>query len=100
MRTFRWLILAVLLLLWLVAEATSPANAIEDMSGKWRRTGDGWQRVEFFRPPVQYRRPALHPAVVGSLEALLAMTAMLALSKPDHSRTVGLASAKSRRIIR
>ncbi len=81
MRRFRWLVIAVLVLPWIAGEATAPAVAVEDMSRSWRRTNEGWQRTELFRPPVQYRRPALHPVVVGSLEALLTMTAMLALSK-------------------
>ena len=80
-RRFRWLIIAVFVLPWLASEAAAPAAvASEDMSGGWRRTREGWQRIELFRPAIQYRRPALHPAVVGSLEVLLTMTAMLALS--------------------
>jgi hypothetical protein len=81
MCTFRRLIIASAVLSWLACEATAPATATEDMSGSWRRTREGWQRIEGFRPPIPYRRPALHPAVVGSLELLLTMTAMLALSR-------------------
>jgi len=78
-RRFRWLIIAVFVLPWLGNEATAPAAATDDMSGSWRRTNEGWQRIDLFRP-IHYRRPALHPAVVGLLQVLLTMTAMLALS--------------------
>ncbi len=80
MRTFRWLIIALFLVPWLAGNAIAPSDAAEDMSGGWRRTNHGWQRVEVVCPPMQYRRPALHPALVGSLEVLLTMTAMLSLS--------------------
>ena len=76
----RWLILVVFILPWLASEAAGPDVATEDISGSWRRTREGWQRIELFRPAIQYHRPTLHPAVVGSLELLLTMTAMLALS--------------------
>jgi len=78
MHRFRWLIIALLVLPWFTSEA--PAALAEDASGGWRRTREGWQRVECLRPPIPYRRPGLHPAVVGSLEVLLTTTAMLALS--------------------
>jgi hypothetical protein len=80
-RRFRWLIIALFVLPWLASEAIAPALATQDMSGGWRRTREGWQRIELFRPAIEYRRPALHPTVVGSLEVLLTMTAMLALSR-------------------
>src|SRR5580704_14904131 len=48
----------------------------------WRQTSQGWQRCEnFLGPPIEYRRPALHPAVVGTLEVLLSVTALLALGE-------------------
>jgi hypothetical protein len=78
-RRLRWLIFALFVLPWLASNAIAPAAASED-SGGWRRTNQGWQRMEFVPPANEYRRPALHPAVVGSLELLLTMTAMLALS--------------------
>ena len=80
MRRFRWIIIALLVLPWLASEAVASAAAVEDASSGWRRTRVGWQRVECLRPQIPYRRPGLHPAVVGSLEVLLTTTAMLALS--------------------
>ncbi len=85
-RRFRWLIIVVFFFPWLDNEVTGVrgtagrAVAVQDVSGGWRRTREGWQRIELLRPAIPYRRPALHPAVVGSLEVLLTMTAMLALS--------------------
>jgi len=83
MRRFRWLIFALFALPWLASEAAAPVMATEDIAAGWRRTRDGWQRVETFCPPIPYRRPALHPVVVGALEILLTMTAMLALSNEE-----------------
>jgi hypothetical protein len=63
------------------------STATEARIDSWRQTRQGWQRCEdFLGPPVEYRRPALHPAVVGSLEVLLTMTAMLALSDDAANR--------------
>jgi hypothetical protein len=78
MRRYLWLMIALIVFPGPPGEAIAPALA----DGPWRRTQEGWQRVDTFVTPVQYRRPALHPAVVGSLEVLLTMTAMLALSNP------------------
>ena len=80
MHRYRWPIVAVFVLSWLANATPAPAVATEDVSGGWRRTREGWQRVELVCPAIQYSRPALHPGVVGLLEVLLTMTAMLALS--------------------
>jgi hypothetical protein len=89
MYNFRWLIIAVFVALWFASAATAPAIATEDTSGGWRRTREGWQRVEFFRPAMSYRQPSLHPAVFGVLELLLTMTAMLALSREQGAEGTG-----------
>ncbi len=80
MSRLRFLAVGFFLLAWLVA-AASPSTAGEARIDTWRQTRQGWQRSEdFLGPPIEYRRPALHPALVGSLEVLLTMSAMLALS--------------------
>jgi hypothetical protein len=81
MYRLRCLIIALFVMLWFTSLAAAPAMATEDASGGWRRTANGWQRIEVLGPGIPYRRPALHPAVVGLLEILLTMTAMLALSE-------------------
>jgi len=90
----RWLIIAVFILSWLASEAATPAIATEDMSGGWRRTREGWQRIELFCPAIEYHRPALHPAVVSSLELLLTMAAMLAFSKEGVVKKQGLSGLR------
>jgi hypothetical protein len=80
MSRLRFLAVGLFLLAWFAA-AASPSRADDDRADTWRQTRQGWQhREDFLEPPVEYRRPALHPALVGSLEVLLTMSAMLALS--------------------
>lgn len=61
----------------------------------WRQTGQGWQRCEdFLGPPIEYASPALHPLVVGALEVLLSVAALLALgdgrrATPIEARRAG-----------
>lgn len=107
-RRFRWLIIVVFFFPWLDNEVTGVrgtagrAVAVQDVSGGWRRTREGWQRIELLRPAIPYRRPALHPAVVGSLEVLLTMTAMLALSAnnvvPQRKRRDNRRQSRSRNV--
>jgi hypothetical protein len=83
MSRLRFLAAGLFLLTWFVA--ASPSTGSEQRADTWRQTRQGWQHSEdFIGPPVEYRRPSLHPAVVGSLEVLLTMLAMLAL--PNDGR--------------
>jgi len=73
--------IALFLLMWLATATGDTSVATPGRADSWRQTRQGWQRCEdFLGPPLEYRHPALHPLVVGSLEVLLTMTAMLALS--------------------
>jgi hypothetical protein len=76
----RGLLIGGIVLLWFASQATAPAMAADGLSGAWRRTNTGWERVELLQSQPDYRRPALHPAVVGSLETLLTVTALVAFS--------------------
>ena len=77
---------AGLLLITCIASAQSPSMAASERSDTWRQTSEGWQRSDdFLSPPIVYRRPALHPAVVGSFEVLLTVWAMLTLSNDRRS---------------
>ncbi len=88
MSRLRFLAVGFLLLAWFAA-AASPTIADDDRADTWRQTRQGWQHSEdFLGLPVEYRRPVLHPAVVGSLEVLLTMSAMLALSNDRRARTI------------
>jgi hypothetical protein len=91
-RRFCRLIVIVFALPLLASGSLAPAFTNRDLCGDWRRTNVGWQPVEILRPEIQYPRPALHPGVVASLEVLLTMTAMLALSKENPSQRRKLAS--------
>jgi hypothetical protein len=51
----------------------------------WRRTRDGWEPAGWLTPPVRAHKPALHPVVVGLLELLLAVTALVAGSRSAAS---------------
>jgi hypothetical protein len=41
----------------------------------WRRTVNGWERPTWLHRPVEFRRPALHPAAVGLLLTVLVLMA-------------------------
>ena len=89
MSRLRFLAIGFWLLAWFAA-AASPSTADDDRADTWRQTRQGWQHSEdFLGPPIEYRRPALHPAVVGSLEVLLTMSAMLALSNDRRANVHG-----------
>jgi hypothetical protein len=86
-----------LFVLAIIPAATCPATAADGRPDTWRQTSQGWQHgEEFLGPPLEYPRPALHPAVVGSLEVLLTMSAMLALSN-DRRAKVRLSPQSSER---
>jgi hypothetical protein len=86
MSSLRILAIGLFLLACFAAAAEGPSTAVEDGADTWRQTRQGWQHGEdFLGPPIEYGRPALHPAVVGSLEVLLTMSAMLTFS--DNRRT-------------
>jgi hypothetical protein len=70
-----------LFLLTCIAAAPSPTMAGPERPDTWRQTRQGWQHSEdFLSPPIEYRRAALHPTVVGLLEVLLTVSATLTLS--------------------
>ena len=58
----------------------------------WRRTVDGWEHTSRWTPEAGARPPALHPVVVGLLEMLLALAALIGLSE-DKRRPGGEKSA-------
>jgi hypothetical protein len=86
MLRIRLFIIGLFMLTWLTSTAarTSPTELAAGGSmglDAWRQTRQGWQRCDvFLTPPIEYRRPALHPLVVGSLQILLTVTAMLIFS--------------------
>jgi hypothetical protein len=86
MLRIRLLIIGLFTLTWLAGAAAisfpteSPAGEPVGLDA-WRQTSHGWQRCDvFLTPPIEYRHPAIHPLVVGSLQILLTVTAMLTFS--------------------
>lgn len=64
-----------------------PEDAAPDPKTAWRRTRDGWERPTWWRPAGPSRRPGLHPIVVGLLELLLALGALIGFSGPSNRPT-------------
>ena len=71
-------------LVWLAERLPSePASSSSDATHGWRRTNHGWQRLESLHRPASSEPPSLHPAIVGGLEILLTLTALVAFSAGD-----------------
>lgn len=63
------------------AEASTVGSAVV-----WRRTRDGWERPSQWSFRRRSQPPALHPVVVGLLEAFLAAAALIAFSEAGDPR--------------
>ena len=66
----RWVGIFLVLLgavTWLAGEI--PSGPIEPRPTDWRRTTNGWERLEFSPRPAAARREVLHPAIVGMVES-------------------------------
>jgi hypothetical protein len=70
------------------ASATQSSASHEQVPA-WRRTAQGWQRPTWLSRPVEYRRPALHPVVVGLLLTLSVLASMVLLSPEGRRGTEG-----------
>ncbi|MEX0714378.1 MAG: hypothetical protein WD278_18725 [Pirellulales bacterium] len=79
MRGAVWLLLFVSACGWLACEVPIASQAGQQFENPWRRTPHGWQKVSYWQPPPPYR-PALHPAVVATLEILLSLIALVAFA--------------------
>ncbi len=78
------LIVCLLLLLlgigWLVSEIELAAAPLIDHSDTgWRRTRDGWERQNSWTDEQPVREPTLHPTLVGALQILFSVAALIAL---------------------
>ena len=80
MRSIGWLVVLLLAAGWLASEIplTDAPAVSQDGPDGWRRTRFGWQQRTWSTPEAPVRRPALHPAVVGLLELLLSVLALVA----------------------
>lgn len=80
-----WLLFVLVILGWALSEipvARTPAN--EPSAPTWRRTSDGWQRQNAWTVPPP-RSPRLHPTILGTLQVLVSVGALIAL--PHGRRT-------------
>jgi hypothetical protein len=80
MRLMGWLLLALVTCAWLASELPVERAAMTDDSLAWRRTAQGWERLQVRPSEPTSDRPTLHPAIVGLLEILVPLGAMLAFS--------------------
>lgn len=83
MRWVGWVLLTIAIAGYLAAEMPSAAPPEPSPPGSlWRRTRDGWQHARWLAPDeaIPFRRPALHPAVIGMLQILLSAAALVAFS--------------------
>ncbi|HUT90892.1 MAG TPA: hypothetical protein VMY37_15415 [Thermoguttaceae bacterium] len=80
MRRLGWLLVLLAAVGWLATEVRLPETpaAPDRPLDSWRRTPDGWQRATWLAPQTPIRRPALHPVVVGLLELLVCLAALVA----------------------
>lgn len=85
----RWIVVLVLLLTgigWLMAEVRIGEPSLTQLtSSDWRKTRDGWERPTWLAPPIE-GKPAIHPAVVGIIQLLVSMLALVAFSGESSAR--------------
>ncbi len=61
-----------------IAKVSQSAN--ESFKAGWRYTKNGWQNRMEWQDPAPVSKPALHPAVVGSLQLLISLAALVGFS--------------------
>ena len=55
-----------------------PVN--DSFKSGWRHTKNGWQNLLDWKNPAPVSKPDLHPAVLGSIQLLVSLTALIAFS--------------------
>jgi len=86
-RWIGWLLLSLLVAGWLATIVPLGDAESDGRLPAWRRTVDGWERPTWSTVGSGMSPPALHPAVVGALEALLTLLALLAFSPAASPKT-------------
>jgi hypothetical protein len=79
LRRVGWIVTGLVGLVWLIEELPAPKSSPQPgCATSWRRTNDGWERLETIVPPSTPSCPALHPSVLASAQALLSLLALIA----------------------
>ena len=80
MRRFVWVLLLLMAAGWVACQMpfSDTAARSERRLDCWRRTRDGWEIANWVMPEPPTRCPALHPGVVGLLELLVSIAALIA----------------------
>ena len=71
---------------WLASHVPATPAPDPPRTVSWRRTSDGWQRVDSLYADVPRSQPVFHPVVVGLTLLLFASAALIGLSA-DAKRT-------------
>ncbi len=71
-----------------IAKESQAAN--DSFKTGWRYTKNGWQNRREWHHPLPVRTPALHPAVVGSLQLLISLAALIGFSTGKKQLAKGL----------
>ncbi len=104
MRWIGGIILFLMIVGWAAAEyplAEPPCVGLA--ATDWRYTSEGWQRPTWLDASIPTRQPALHPAVIGTLQLLVSLMALVAfpafrerVGGRDRFRGTGLPNARRR----
>lgn len=81
MRAIGWIMVLLLTIAWLACEVQPPQAMHVDSEASWRRTCNGWERARWLTAQRTATQPTLHPVVIGLLQLLLAVTALVAFSR-------------------
>lgn len=79
MRRIGWFLVFLVGVGWLASQVrlTDPYAASGGEPHCWRRTRDGWEQATWLAPETATGDPALHPSVVGLLQLLLSVSALI-----------------------
>ena len=87
MRWIGWIALILMGLCWLASEVPLRGTpSVEGLESPWRRTVDGWERKSWWNKQPAVPQPAFHPALVGGLQILLVVSALVAFSGNNYQR--------------
>jgi len=78
-RTTGWVLVILIVLGWLATELQfRPRIDVPRVESPWRRTVDGWERRAWLPPEFSVQPPAVHPAMLGFVQALVSVAALVA----------------------